>query len=192
MFLFALMATMSAFAQTVDPEKKEMRRIRVETNLGMQMQLFRVGAVLNQPGYSFGLEGRYLLPCSPWDIGIGSRVAAFKRYYEEAIPLFVSSQHYLAADYNYRICGSFNLFGGLELGFSVAYDLSEYNKTRNRYQIQGVLVPESQYIYTGKSLSPYIAPRIGFEAWNRLRVTLSAGFMDKGYSNISLRAGVLF
>lgn len=191
-FLF-FFSFQSVYAQYTQSGKDGDDGFHVEANLGVQRELYKVGALMNSMGYSFGLEARYLFPGSPWDIGIGSRVALFKRYYEEALPLYLSSQHYLAGDYYYRISDSIKLFAGLELGFSVAYDLSEYNKTQTPYfAFLGIRVPDSQVVYTSRAFSPYIAPRIGFEAWNRLRVSIVAGFMDKGDSNVSLRMGYVF
>lgn len=182
----------SVYAQYHQSGKNEVGGFHIEANIGLQTELYKVGALMNSWGCSFGLEARYQFPDSPWDIGIGSRVALFKRYYEEAFPLYLSSQHYLVVDYNYRISDNFKLFTGLELGVSASYDLSEYNKTQNAHGVNGLLVPESQQIYTSKPFSPYIAPRIGFEAWNRLRVLFVPGFMDKGDSNVSLRVGYVF
>ena len=190
--LLLFFSLQNVYAQYNQYGKGEVGGFQVEANLGLQTELYKVGALMNSWGSSFGLEARYLFPDSPWDIGIGSRVALFKRYYEEAFPLYLSSQHFLAVDYNYRISHNFKFFAGLEQGVSAAYDLSEYNKTQNSHGINGLLVPDSQQIYTSRPFSPYIAPRIGFEAWNRLRVSFVPGFMDKGDSNVSLRLGYVF
>ena len=162
-----------------------------EVNVGTGFPLFKVGTDGSMPMLRFGLEARYYFPNSPWDVGIGSHIGGFKRISESVSPIYVSSQHYLAADYNYRINPSFSLFAGLEAGVSISYDLSGQNNS-SKYGIPGILLSEDERFYSSRQFSPYFAPRVGFEAWNRLRGTFSVGIMDKGDSNVSFRLGYVF
>lgn len=162
-----------------------------EVNVGTGFPVFKVGTDGNMPLLRFGLEARYNFPNSPWDVGVGSHIGGFKRISELGTPVYLSSQHYLAADYNYRINPSLSLFAGLEAGISIAYDLSEQNNS-SKYGIPGLVLSESELFYSSRQVSPYFAPRVGFEAWNRLRGTISLGIMDKGDSNLNFRLGYVF
>lgn len=162
-----------------------------EVNVGTGFPLFKVGTDGTMPLLRFGLEVRYSFPSSPWDVGAGTHIGGFKRISELGTPVYISSQHYLAADYNYRINPSLSLFAGLEAGISIAYDLSDLNNS-SKYGIPGLVLSESERFYSSRKISPYFAPRVGFEAWNCLRGTLSLGIMDKGDSNVSLRLGYIF
>ena len=108
---------------------------------------------------------------------------------EKGSPFYLSSQHYLAADYNFRLKPNFTLFAGLEAGVSCSYKLSQ---NYNNYGLTGLVEGNSEPFYTSKPVSPYFAPRVGFELWDRLRGTFSVGFMDKGDSNVNFRLGYVF
>lgn len=162
-----------------------------EMNVGTGFPLFKVGTDGSLPLLMFGLEARYYFPNCSWDVGVGSHIGGIKRLSELGTPFYLSSQHYLAADYNFRINPRFSLFAGLEAGVSIAYDLSGQNNS-SKYGIPGLVLSESEHFYSSRQISPYFAPRFGFEAWNRLRGTFSLGIMDKGDSNLNFRLGYVF
>lgn len=194
LLLIALCFALSSWshAQTVSSGKEDARKpLSGEVYLGIGAPLYSVGATGGTPRYMAGLELRYRLPQSGWDFGIGSRVGVFKRFYSAGYPVYLSSEHYLVADYNWRINTNLVFFAGVEGGISVAYDMSHYNSTANAHGMPGVATDPSAF-YTAKSVSPYIAPRIGIEAWNHLRCTLGCDLSDKGNSNLNFRVGYVF
>lgn len=180
-------------AQTIQESdyRNSSGKIVGEVNVSSGFPLFKMGTDRSMPLLRLGLEARLYFPYSPWDVGIGSHIGGFKRISELGTPIYVSSQHYLAADYNYRINPSFSLFAGLEAGVSISYDLSGQNNS-SKYGIPGIPLSEDERFYSSRRISPYFAPRVGFEAWNRLRGTFSVGIMDKGDSNVSFRLGYVF
>ena len=189
-----LTSAISCFAQTRSGrDPGTYRPVSGEVYLGAGTPLSKVGA---QKNYLLrpmaGFEVRYTCPDRPWDVGFGSKAGLIKRFYSEGAPIYVSSEHYLAIDYNVRISPSFVCFSGIEGGVSIAYDMSSYNDYAT-YQgyILGRRVDTSDY-YVPKTVSPYIAARVGFEAWNHLRLTLSCEVCDKGNSNVSFRLGFVF
>lgn len=178
-------------AQTVPESDSEKPTGKVvgEVNVGTGFPLYKVGTDGSHPLLRLGAEIRYCFPNSPWDIGIGAHIGGIKRMAEDGSPFYLSSQHYLAADYNFRLNPNFTLFAGMEAGISHSYKLSQNN---NRYGLAGIATGNSEPFYTSKPIAPYFAPRIGFEAWNRLRGTFSVGFMDKGDSCVNFRLGYVF
>ena len=180
-------------AQTVpdsDSEKPQGKLVG-EVNIGTGVPLYRLGMDGYSPLMRLGVEARYYFPNSPWDIGLGSHIGGFTRSSEAGTPFYLSSQHYLAADYNYRINPNFSLFAGMEAGVSIAYSLPKLN-SGNKYGLSGVTFEDGVQIYSSRKITPYFAPRVGFEAWNRLRGTFSVGIMDKGDSNFNVRLGYVF
>ena len=178
-------------AQTMPESDSEKATGKVvgEVNVGTGFPLYNVGTNGSLPLLRFGAELRYYFPNSPWDIGVGTHIGGIKRTAEKGSPFYLSSQHYLAADYNFRLKPNFTLFAGLEAGVSCSYKLSQ---NYNNYGLTGLVEGNSEPFYTSKPLSPYFAPRIGFELWDRLRGTFSVGFMDKGDSNVNFRLGYVF
>ncbi|MBR5256960.1 MAG: hypothetical protein IKV62_09330 [Bacteroidales bacterium] len=176
-------------AQTVQPSDAADKTGKVvgEVYVGTGFPLYKVGTNGSKPMLLLGGEVRYCFPNSPWDIGVGSRIGVIRRIAEGARPMYLSSQHYLLADYNFRLHPNFTLFAGLEAGISNAYDLSKQNNTYYGFEIVG-----REPFYASRPVSPYFAPRIGFEAWNRLRGTISVGLMDKGDSCVNFRLGYVF
>ena len=178
-------------AQTMPESDSEKATGKVvgEVNVGTGFPLYKVGTDGSNPLLRFGAELRYYFPNSPWDIGVGSHIGGIKRIAEKGSPFYLSSQHYLAADYNFRLKPNFTLFAGLEAGVSCSYKLSQ---NYNNYGLTGLVEGNSEPFYTSKPVSPYFAPRVGFELWDRLRGTFSVGFMDKGDSNVNFRLGYVF
>lgn len=190
--VFALLFSSLSYAQTAPIKTKESQKaLSGEVYLGIGMPVYSVGSVKSTPRYMAGFELRYRFLQSPWDIGFGSRVGAFKRTYNEGYPVYVSSEHYLAADYNLKINPKLVFFAGIEGGVSIAYDMSRYNSTANSRGVPGVATDLSAF-YAPKRVSPYFAPRIGIEAWNRLRCTIAFDVSDKGNSNVNFRIGYVF
>ena len=191
--MLGLLMSVGAFAQVtpVAAEKSDKGKFKGEVYLAIGTPLFSVGSVRNEPMYMAGAELRYYFPQSPWSFGFGSRVMEYKRVYDEGFPVYISSQHYLVADYNYRINTSFMLFAGVEGGLSVSYDMSRHNSTANPYGVPGV-ASDLHRFYAPQRVSPYFAPRVGFEAWNHLRGVISVGIMDKGDSNVNFHLGYTF
>lgn len=185
--------SLGVFAQEKDavPAATQTGKVRGDLHLGIGMPLYKAGAIRVTPMYSIGGELRYYFPNSAWDVGIGARGNLFRRIYKEGYPLYISSQHYLVVDYNYRVSSSLVLFAGLEGGISIAYDMSEYNSTANPYGIGG-MAADTRNFYEKKGISPYFGPRVGLEVWNRLRATLTYGMMDKGERNVNFRMGYVF
>lgn len=191
--ILGLIVSIGAYAQespsTAGKEGKGL--IKGEVYLGIGTPLFSVGSIRNEPIFMAGAELRYHFPQSPWSFGFGSRVMEYKRIYNEGFPVYISSQHYVVADYNYRISPSFTLFAGVEGGVSISYDMSRHNSTANPYGVPGVEA-DVQKFYMPQRVSPYFGPRLGFEAWNHLRGVISIGIMDKGDSNVNFRLGYTF
>ena len=190
-FVFIVLASFAFVcqAQTVQPSDAADKTGQVvgEVYVGTGFPLYKVGTNGSMPMLLLGGEVRYCFPNSPWDIGVGSRIGVIRRIAEGARPMYLSSQHYLLADYNFRLHPNFTLFAGLEAGISNAYDLSKQNNTYYGFEIVG-----REPFYASRPVSPYFAPRIGFEAWNRLRGTISVGLMDKGDSCVNFRLGYVF
>lgn len=183
--MVALFTGYCAFAQGV-------KKVEGEISLGTGVALNKEGA--DNLGIITSARGelRFNHPSGKYDFGVGARTSAFYRNYGEFSPLYASVQVYLAADRNWMLSKNFMLFGGLEAGASYAIDCSEYNKTRKYgggYNIQYTSLPDH---YQGKTLSPYVAPRVGFEAWNHIRGSLSLGLTDAGYSSVNLSVGFTF
>ena len=190
-FLFAFFPYLN-YAQIAPSENKATSKpISGEVYLGIGAPAYSVGSYRSTPRYMAGFELRYRFHQIGWDLGIGSRAGALKRFYNEGYPVYISSEHYLAADYNWRINHALVFFAGLEAGVSIAYDMSHYNSTANPHGMPGVATDISAF-YSPKSVSPYFAPRVGIEAWNHLRCTVAFDVSDKGNSNVNFRIGYVF
>jgi hypothetical protein len=160
-------------AQTMPESDSEKATGKVvgEVNVGTGFPLYNVGTNGSLPLLRFGAELRYYFPNSPWDIGVGTHIGGIKRTAEKGSPFYLSSQHYLAADYNFRLKPNFTLFAGLEAGVSCSYKLSQ---NYNNYGLTGLVEGNSEPFYTSKPVSPYfVAPGPGVRALGRGCAALS-------------------
>lgn len=188
-----LFLPLSAFAQADSSGNDEKKKVLSgEIYLGIGAPTYSLGSSAHSPRLMAGFELRYLFAGSPWDLAFGSRVGMMSRTYLGGMPtthpLYVSSEHYFAADYNYRVNPSVVLFAGLEAGLSVSYDLSEINRWNGTMGMEG----DTSSHYVPKRFSPYIAPRVGIEVWNRLRCSFAYDLSDKGNRNLNFRIGYVF
>lgn len=162
-----------------------------EVYLGAGMPVYKMGAISNQLRPMAGLELRYNIPNSAFDLGLGARTGVFTRLYEEARPAYASVEIYLSADYNYRVNRNLVLFAGIEGGVSVPFDLSHYNSRAHR-KGSGMFEVDPNSFYTPKGVTPYVAPRVGLVAWNHLRCTLAYDIVGNGAGNVNFRVGYTF
>ena len=177
MLLAIAMSGAWGMAQVVNP--RTIQAIEVEAGLGTGVGLYKVGFDKVSLARSVKAEIRYNFPSGAFDIGFGGRIMRMDRYPLDE-PLhkvsYASWQLYGVFDYNWRITDRFVVFAGLAAGFSQNINL----------------INQPSDVYQPRSTAFFLAPRIGFEAWDRLRLTLSCNLMDKGHSFIGLEVGYSF
>ena len=177
MLLAITMSGAWGMAQVVKP--RTVQAIEVEVGIGTGVGLYKVGFDKVSLARSLKAEVRYNFSNGVIDIGLGSRVMRMDRSFLDE-PLhkvsYASWQFYGVVDYNWRITDRFLVFAGLAAGFSQNINL----------------INQPSDIYQPRSTAFFLAPRIGFEAWDRLRLTLSCNLMDKGHSFIGLEVGYSF
>ena len=163
-----------------EQNKRMFQAVEVEVGGGLGIGLDKMGYERNHLIYSLKGEVRYNFPSGAFDIGLGAQAVRFDRsspgvMQYDAYVCSPSYQLYLVGDYNKRLNNQMTLFGGLGAGVSFWTQTSAYSIS---------VAPDK--------LSPYVAPRIGIEAWNRLRFTVSVNIMNKETSFVGFSLGYAF
>ena len=158
-------------------QKRSIQAVETEIAGGVGVGFNKMGFDQNQLAYSIKGEIRYNTPSGAFDFGLGAQLVRLDRlsYDTQHHDAFPSWQVYAAGDYNWRINDYLTLFCGLAAGVSRWTQTSAYSLS-----------------ITPNKWSPYIAPRVGIEAWNRLRFTITASIMNKETSFIGLSLGYSF
>lgn len=176
-FAVFIMSVSLARAQQVD--KRKVQAVEVEVAGGTGIGLYKLGFDQNRLMYTGRAEVRYNFPSGAFDLGLGAQLSRLERTSVSVTPsqydVFPSWQLYFVGDYNWQTSNNLSLFAGLAAGFS-RWTQASGNAAS--------IVPDKW--------SPYIAPRVGLEAWNRLRVTVSANLMNKETSFVGLSLGYAF
>lgn len=179
-FLFLLAVIMSVslgYAQQID--KRKVQAVEAEIAVGTGIGMYKLGFDQNRLMLIGRGEVRYNFPSGAFDLGLGAQITRMERASLSVTPsrydVFPSWQLYVVGDYNWQTSNNLSLFAGLAAGVS-RWTQASGNATS--------VVPDKW--------SPYIAPRVGLEAWNRLRVTVSANIMNKETSFMGLSLGYAF
>lgn len=123
-------------------------------------------------GVQLGLEGRWNIKKSPFDIGAEAYMGnAIRHYLEEKMSLRYFSFSAFG-DYNYHRGYKVSPFIGMGVG------LASCNNIKGSYGEEGT--------------SLLFTPRVGMELFNHLRLTFDARIGRKGYNTVGLSIGYVF
>lgn len=123
-------------------------------------------------GIQFGLEGRWNIKRSPFDVGAEAYMgAAFRHYQGEGMSHRLLSFSAFG-DYNFLRGHTISLFIGVGVGVAACDNI------KGSYGTEGT--------------SALFIPRIGMEISRHLRLTLDARIARKGYNTIGLSIGYAF
>ena len=164
-------------------QTRTVRPIEVELNAGAGVVMNKLDYAWNSFVQAYGVEARYNVLDGRFDIGLGLRGGIITRASETVFSkVFVPINLYAVADYNYFVSNNLSLFAGLAVGVT-------YQKV-----LPGTLCAGDwmERTYNGKIWSPYLAPRVGVECWDRLRLTLACQLTDPGSQYTGIHLGYVF
>ena len=163
--LFLTMALFSvSLLHAQEESKREVQSVEVEVAGEAGVALNKLGYYKNEWVRAVRAEVRYNFPSGDFDIGLGARVMRVDRLLanssgKDAFPAY---QLFGVGDYNLKMRHNITMFFGVAAGASCWAQKSAYSIS---------VVPDKW--------APYVGPRVGVEAWNRLRVTLSINMGNK-------------
>lgn len=176
-FVLLVMAFPFSMGYAQEVPKRKVQAVEVEVAGGIGIGLNKMGFDQNHLAYTFRIEPRYNFPSGAFDIGFGTQFVRLDRSSLEPRQDYTSPsfQFYVVGDYNWRINNQLTLFCGIAAGVSWWTQTSSYSAFG---------APDKW--------SPYIGPRIGLEAWDRLRFTVSLNLMNKETSFVGFNLGYAF
>lgn len=157
---------------------RQVQAVEVEVAVGTCYGLNKSGYDNNRWGKTARAEVKYCLPTGLMDFGLGVATTRFERVLSnpQKAATFPTLNVYTVCNYNWIPKNYLSAFVGLELGASHWVTLSFGN------------APET----TPKVWSPMIAPRIGIELWERLRLTASLIIATESTSYYGFTVGYSF
>lgn len=155
----------------------EGRRFEVEIAAGTTFGYAPLEGLRNAPaGVCAAIEGRYNFRRIPFDVGLRIDAAIYSRRGGGCSPnLFLTGDVLAVADYNLSIVRGLVLFAGAGAG------VAGFSYTVESVKEDGVGNLEFYFC---------AMPRVGFECWNRLRITFGYTLTERANSRMSLTLGL--
>lgn len=152
------------------------------TTAGNSTSLWGYTNRANRIGANLIIEPRINIPGSSFDIGVQLNLNYFARIWGDNITYTYRFKNLAAyTDYNYRKWKYLHLFGGCGIGLS-AYETEIYRPVSGQS-------PFTISYYD----SFYLAPRVGVEVFNHLRLTVEYKFLRwEEVSNLNITVGFVF
>lgn len=156
-------------------ERRQVQAVEVEVAMGTCIGLNKSGYDNNRWGKTARAEVKYCLPSGIMEFGLGASVMRMDRVRYDPIKAatFPTLNVFLAGNYNWTPTSNLSVFFGLETGASHWITLSFGNAPEKR----------------PKAWSPMLAPRLGVELWERLRLSASLILATESTSYFGLTLG---
>lgn len=168
--LFSTLSPLRAQTTSVRP-------VEFEMHAGTSRPLGSLDGTERSFGAAIGMELRYNLKNSPFDVGLALDITtALYKWKPDEYDRHQSNRTAfigLTGDYNFRQGGKVNPFVGMGLGVGVHDALVDVIDETNDHT----------------ATFPTVSPRVGVELWRHLRLTLATNITCKKYNNISFTVG---
>lgn len=154
---------------------RQVQSVEAEVAVGTCVGLNKCGYDTNRWGKTARAEVKYCLPSGVMDFGLGVSAMRMERIINDPprTATFPTLNVFMVGNYNWTPANYLSVFCGLEIGASHWSTLSFANSPEK--------VPEAW--------SPMLAPRLGIELWERLRLTASLNFAAESTSYLGLTIG---
>ena len=152
----------------------EVQRVEGELRVGLTAPLggFHGGSATVGP--AFGVEIRYNIPKSSWDMGFQINATTAVRKFHSSNYTYEQSNRSV----NYLLSGGYNFGQGKKVNpfVGAGFGLNFYDAI-------------DDVVYDGSGKCFTFAPRVGVELFHHLRFTLTSNITRTGYSNIEFTIG---